>query len=223
MIERPEIFGTAPVSGDWRALNTPRERIPSHGTDRFGQRYAFDLVQTDDTGRAFYEGSQFPHFLWRKKAEDFYCWGKPIRAAFDGVVVGASDGWPDRLACNALWEIFRANVLAKPPAVADLRPLLGNHILIQGEMGVALYAHLQNGTVAVRRGQEVRQQAHIGAVGNSGNSTMPHLHFHVMSSADLFTAAGIYCGFMAFARAAADGWIEVSDDVPGFMEAVRFP
>ena len=37
-----------PLRGEWAAANTPAHRIPSHGTDMLGQRYAFDFVRIDD-------------------------------------------------------------------------------------------------------------------------------------------------------------------------------
>ena len=39
-----------PLRGEWRAVNTPAERVPSHGTDYFGQRYAYDFMRFDATG-----------------------------------------------------------------------------------------------------------------------------------------------------------------------------
>ena len=36
-----------PLRGEWRAVHTPASRIPSHGTDMLGQRYAFDFMRLD--------------------------------------------------------------------------------------------------------------------------------------------------------------------------------
>ena len=41
-----------PLRGEWAAANTPAHRIPSHGTDMLGQRYAFDFVRIDIIARA---------------------------------------------------------------------------------------------------------------------------------------------------------------------------
>lgn len=72
-------------------------------------------------------------------------------------------------ACNCLWG-FNA----------------GNFILIRhdGILGIAftLYAHLQKGSIVVKRGQEVYQGDKIAQVGSSGNATRPHLHFGVWRS-----------------------------------------
>ena len=36
-----------PLRGEWSVERTPADRIPSHGTDLLGQRYAYDLLRTD--------------------------------------------------------------------------------------------------------------------------------------------------------------------------------
>ena len=40
-------FVEFPLRGEWMAPNTPGSRIPSHGTDQLGERYAFDFLQVD--------------------------------------------------------------------------------------------------------------------------------------------------------------------------------
>jgi hypothetical protein len=36
-----------PLRGEWVAVHSPGSRIPSHGTDMLGQRFAFDLIRFD--------------------------------------------------------------------------------------------------------------------------------------------------------------------------------
>ncbi len=189
-----------PLAGDWVAVNTPAERVPSHGTHFLGQTYAFDFARLTDGGQSFSRQPLWRQFLWRVPARDFLAWGQPVCSAFSGRVVEASDDWPDRLQVNSLWEVLRAHVLQRRPREDDLRPLLGNHVLVQGESGVALYAHLQRHSAAVRTGDRVTCGQLIGAVGNSGNSTMPHLHFQVTDRADLWRAQGLPCGFVDVAQ-----------------------
>lgn len=184
-----------PVSGEWTAINTPAERIPSHGTNLFGQRFAFDLVRLSSSGASFSRRPLWRQFLYYVDAADFFAWNQPVFSAYPGIVVAAEDDWPDRLRVNALWETLRASLLQGAPDPRDLRSLLGNHVLVQGEPGIALYAHLRQGSVLVDKGQAVHAGQRLGKVGNSGNSTMPHLHFHVMDREDLWQAQGVYCGF----------------------------
>jgi len=56
----------------------------------------------------------------------------------------------------------------------------GNTIIIDHGNGVTtLYAHLQSGSFRVSSGQSVSKRDAIGAVGSTGLSTGPHLHFEV--------------------------------------------
>lgn len=57
----------------------------------------------------------------------------------------------------------------------------GNHLIVKHANGVkTLYAHLSSAGVAV--GDKVLRGQRIGAVGSTGNSTGPHLHFEVIKS-----------------------------------------
>lgn len=70
------------------------------------------------------------------------------------------------------------------PNVDHGRALLGIHVLVEhatgkkGESVTTLFAHLDK--ASVRAGQKVRPGDTIGAVGNTGRSTAPHLHYQVM-------------------------------------------
>ena len=56
----------------------------------------------------------------------------------------------------------------------------GNHVVLDlGGGRFAFYAHLQPGSLKVKVGDRVTRGQIIGLVGNSGNSTEPHLHFHI--------------------------------------------
>jgi murein DD-endopeptidase MepM/ murein hydrolase activator NlpD len=66
------------------------------------------------------------------------------------------------------------------PPQRDRENVRGNHVVITcGEVDVEI-AHLRNGSVAVRAGDAVSSGQRIGAVGNSGNTTEPHLHIHAV-------------------------------------------
>lgn len=193
-----------PISGDWVAVNTPAERVPSHGTHFFGQTYAYDFARVSESGQSFSRHPLWQQFLLRVPAHAFFAWDQPVFAAFPGVVVAAQNDWPDRLHVNSLWEVLRAHLLQRRPKENDLRPLLGNYVLVQGDVGVGLYAHLRRDSIEVRKGDEISLGQRVGAVGNSGNSTMPHLHFQVTDTADLQVAKGLLCGFRGASHAATD-------------------
>lgn len=193
-----------PLAGEWVALNTPAERVPSHGTDFFGQRYAFDFAQFNAKKTGFSSKPLWMQFLAYVPVENFHAWNQDVLAAFPGQVIAAEDGYPDRRRVNSLWEVIRASLIQRRPDPSDLRTLLGNYVLVEGKAGVALYAHLKSGSISVAKGERINARQLLGAVGNSGNSTMPHLHFHVMDRSDPWTAEGILCAFQGCKATAHD-------------------
>ena len=70
---------------------------------------------------------------------------------------------------------------------AALTTSYGNYIIIMHYNGLyTLYAHGQAGSIAVSRGQSVKQGQQIMRVGSTGNSSGPHLHFEVRTSPGLY-------------------------------------
>ena len=64
-----------------------------------------------------------------------------------------------------------------------------------GKSEYSFYAHLQRGSVRVHKGDRVKAGDVVGKLGSSGNSTEPHLHFHVCDSNDPLMSAGIPVNF----------------------------
>ncbi|MCC7067103.1 MAG: M23 family metallopeptidase [Burkholderiales bacterium] len=207
-----------PVAGEWVATRSPATRVPSHGTTYLGQTYAFDFVRLNEGGTHFSSMSLRRHFLFFIPADAFFAWNQPVHAATSGRVVAASDGWPDRMRVNWLWEYVRATFLARRPSAGNYAPLLGNYVMVAGDAGVALYAHLRSGSVTVTVGDSVRAGQMVGTVGNSGNSTMPHLHFQVMDTADLEAAVGIPVGFRNYSLVEQGGLRAIGFGVPGVLQ-----
>jgi hypothetical protein len=75
------------------------------------------------------------------------------------------------------------------------RGLAGNHVLIDHGGEYSLYAHLKPGSVKVKMGDAVTKGQQLAAVGSSGSSTEPHLHFQVCDAPDVFMCAGIPARF----------------------------
>ncbi|BCK70234.1 hypothetical protein Srufu_041870 [Streptomyces libani subsp. rufus] len=44
------VLTAAPVTGRWKAQNSPADKVPSHGTRAYGQAYAIDIVAEPASG-----------------------------------------------------------------------------------------------------------------------------------------------------------------------------
>ena len=117
------------------------------------------------------DGGKSSHFTPENRhALDFAApMGTPVFAARDGLVMQIENDHPD----SPLGQ--------KPPQGA--RPNFVRVLHTDGSM--ALYAHLQQGSVSVQLGQTVGKGDRLGSVGNSGQSTAPHLHFVVQLNAGM--------------------------------------
>ncbi|MGD8169998.1 M23 family metallopeptidase [Herbiconiux sp. P16] len=188
-----------PFAGLWRVQNSPARRVPSHGVDLFGERYAIDFVGVDERHRSA-EVHDWRTVLATEPPERFVSFGRPILAPADGTVVAVHDGEADHaarrsqaaLVSYALGQAGR--VRAGPAAVA------GNHVVlaVRASGVFAALVHLRQGSLLVTVGDEVTVGQPLAACGNSGNSTQPHLHLQLMDSADLAVARGIPLAFRRF-------------------------
>jgi murein DD-endopeptidase MepM/ murein hydrolase activator NlpD len=212
-----------PLHGEgWVAVNSPADRIPSHGTDMLGQRYAFDFLRTDGRRGQHYHPSGWARtLLVGVPTRECYAWGAPVLVPFDGEVVRAVDGIRERSRVHPLRELVLVlkNALTFTPA--RLTAVLGNHVILRHGDLFAGIAHLAPGTVVVREGQQVRLGEVIGRVGHTGNSTTPHLHFQLMDAADPLTARGVPCAFESYEVSRGDTWVPVEDGIPGRTERIR--
>jgi hypothetical protein len=213
-----------PLRGErWVAVNTPGDRIPSHGTDMLGQRFAYDLLQVDSRRSL----RDHPAGILRRlivgiRTRDCYAWGAEIHAPFDGEIVRASDGLEERSWIHPVRELALVLKNAFTFSPDRLPSILGNHVIMHSGEIFAGFAHLVPGSVAVETGQTVRRGDVLGRVGHTGNSTSPHLHFQLMDSPELITAKGVPCAFRAYEVSRDGGWERVENGVPRKMDRIRY-
>lgn len=184
VIVRPpaDLALTPPVNaGDWwiglGPSNTSEHRralirVGEDTVPHLAQRFAIDWVKMDARG-------EFARDHRGRRNTDWYGYGEPVLAVADARVAAVVDSIPD----NTPGEASRA----VPMRVATV---LGNYVLLdlgpgQGAAHLyALYGHLKPGTLRVQVGDVVGRGQILGAIGNSGNSDGPHLHFHVTEAED---------------------------------------
>lgn len=183
----PAVVVAPPLRGDgWVAVNGCCDAITSHrgalipvdGRLRVPERFAIDWVKLDETGRVFSgDGSRL---------EDFAYYGAEILSVAEGTVVNiydeADEQIPNQPATGITAENIGGNMI-----VVDIGG--GNH---------AFYAHLQRGSLRVKLGDRVVAGQVLGLLGNTGNSSAPHLHFHVMDGPSPLDANGLPYVFTRF-------------------------
>ncbi|MDT9000706.1 M23 family metallopeptidase [Paucibacter sp. APW11] len=210
-----------PLRGAWAAWRTPAECVPSHGVDRYGQRYAYDFVRLDDELVQPHRASPWRAAFGGVQARDFLAWEQPVLAPLAGDVVAVGEGWPDHLRVHQPWQALRERFWPARPSGADWRPLVGNYLLLRSAVGYLLCAHLREGSLRLRVGDSVNPGDEMAAVGNSGQSSMPHLHLQLMDGPDLHQAGGRLCGFRRYERLSAGQWLPVRAGLPERLQQVR--
>ena len=151
-------------------LNKLPVHLPFHGewvvtqgwdgayTHKGEWKYAWDFEMTDDQGKTFSNGGDYP--------QDYYCYDKLVLAPADGTVEEVLDGIED----NMIGE-------------RDIEHNWGNTIVIRhGEGLFSKLSHLKPASIAVKTGDRVKKGDVVGRCGNSGNSPYPHLHFQLQAT-----------------------------------------
>jgi hypothetical protein len=212
-----------PLRGEgWVAVNSPGDRVPSHGTDMLGQRYAFDFLQVDGRSRLHTSPAGLLRALvLGVSTRSCYAWNAPIHAPFDAEIVRAVDGVAERRWIHPVRELARAvwNGLTFRPD--RLPQVLGNYVIARHDDVYAAFVHLAPGSVAVSEGQQVRTGDVIGRVGHTGNSTNPHLHFQLMDSVDPMRAKGVPGAFRAYEVLRDGRWEPVTNGIPRRDDRIR--
>ncbi|MEZ2416170.1 peptidoglycan DD-metalloendopeptidase family protein [Muriicola sp. E247] len=156
------------------------------------QQYAYDLLMVKD-GRS-YQGDP-------KINENYFVFGKEIIAPCDARVVLVIEGVPDN-----------------EPGTMNPAQLTGNTVVLQTDLNeYILFAHLQEGSLEVEEGEEVRQGDVIARCGNSGNTTEPHLHLSLQNTINMEEATG---GKLYFDQIMVNGEIK-TDYLPVKEDFIR--
>ncbi len=181
-----------PLKGsNWAAFNGPsatsqhRQSMDSfNGQTQFAERFAIDWVRIDGEGQSSHGD--------RLNLKNFLCYGQPVYAVADAIVSFVKDGIP-----NGRPEV--PGRPADPGTPMTLDTIAGNHVILDLGQGIyAAYAHLQPASIKVKVGDRVRTGDVIGLIGDSGNSTEPHLHFQLMDTNSVLGSQGLPFAFKTF-------------------------
>ncbi len=154
-----------PFAGLWHVFWGGRTVAENYHAAFPDQRFAYDFVV--ERGGSSHRGDG-------PRLSDYYCFGRPVYAPGAGVVADAVSNLPDQ----AIGE-------------SDTRNALGNYVVIDHRNGeFSFLAHLRQGSVTVAPDETVAAGEPIGRCGNSGNSSEPHLHYHLQTDAVFHRAAG---------------------------------
>ncbi len=217
----PVVIGPPLRGGPWIAGNGPsnfthhrRSLIPMDGRVRIAQRFAIDYALLNDEGRSW-SGDELDN-------ASYHGYGAELLAVADGTVVDVKDGLPE--------NVPGLTSRAIPITMATVA---GNYVTLKiGEGHYAFYAHLQPGSLRVHVGDRVRRGDVLGLLGNSGNSTAPHLHFHVSDGNSPLGSEGLPYVIDAFDvlgrgvlwnRARATGPVRHEKELPLANMVVQFP
>ena len=159
------------------------------------QRFAVDFVRTNRSGQR-YSGDP-------GKNESFFAYGADVYAVGDGKVVEVTDGIPDNPpACLETGPIGCKSEHAVP---MTRKTLPGNKVVLEVAPDYFVtYAHLQSGSIPVKNGDMVQAGQMIGKIGNSGNSSEPHLHFHACDRPSSLECDGVPTLFERFVEIPID-------------------
>jgi len=204
-----------PGPGRWLVQNSPARRVPSHGTELFGSRYAIDLVGVDARGRS--APRSLRSLVTVERPEAFTGFGRPVLAPLAGEVVVVHDGEPDHAARRSAVTLLPYALGQASRVREGIAAIAGNHVILTARDGVCVaIVHLKRGSIRVAVGDRVQAGAQLGECGNSGNSTEPHVHLQATDRAEMLAARGLPIVFRCFRELTRGGeWAERTMAVPG--------
>lgn len=160
--------GCCGLSGAHRASG-----LPVNGGLYFAQRFAIDWMRLDEAGR-----------LVNGNPADVHSWvdyDSDVLAVADGRVVTTEQNLDDQIPGSL-----------PDPRTITLANVDGNHIVLDLGNGIfAFYAHLRRNSITVSPGEHVQRGQVLAKLGNTGNTSAPHLHFHLMDGTSTLGSNGI--------------------------------
>lgn len=160
-----------PFNDEWTVVWGGDTKELNYHVESEAQKNAFDILIKQNNGKSYKTSGA--------TNEDYYAFGKDLIAPCDGEIVLVVDGVKDNV-----------------PGISNPIFVPGNTVILKTANNEYLvFAHFKQHSIAVKQGQQVKQGQLLGLCGNSGNSSEPHLHFHIQNVEDMNTATGVKCYF----------------------------
>lgn len=158
---------SVPFQGTWWVYWGGETEFDNYHAVSPSQRHADDILIWKDGGTFHGDGTT---------NADYWAWGQEVLSPVAGTVVATLNDIPDNVP-------GQLNPEAHPA---------GNHVVIEtAERSYVFLAHMQRGSVKVNVGDRVQVGDVVGIIGNSGNTSEPHLHIHAQNTADFFAPDAI--------------------------------
>jgi len=155
-----------PFTGEWTVLWGGDTKELNYHVEVEAQNGAFDIIITDENGKSYKNNGD--------NNEDYHAFGKELIAPCDAEVVLVVDGIKDN-----------------KPGEMNLYFILGNTVILKTDNDeYLLFTHFKQNSIVVKQGENVEKGELLGLCGNSGNSSEPHLHFHIQNVEDINQATG---------------------------------
>ncbi|MCX6337537.1 MAG: peptidoglycan DD-metalloendopeptidase family protein [Bacteroidetes bacterium] len=160
-----------PFKEEWTVFWGGDTQALNYHIESVAQKNAFDIMILDDKGST--------HKGTGEANDDYYAFGKELFAPCDGEVVLVVDGVKDNI-----------------PGTKNPIYIPGNTVIIKTDKNeFVFFAHFKQRSIVVKQGQKLNAGDVLGLCGNSGNSSEPHLHFHLQNTEDMNIATGAKCYF----------------------------
>ena len=132
----------------------------------------------------------------------YFCYDAPIYSVADGTVVDAMDGIAENIPHSGKYAVDINFINAG-----------GNHVVVNiGGNRYAFYAHMRPGSVRVKMDERVKAGQVLGHIGNTGSSTEPHLHMHIVDRPSFLAGNGVPYEFASYSASGSPEMLEKPHD-----------
>ena len=159
-----------PFNDEWFVFWGGRTLEENYHASLIDQRFAIDVVQIENGSSFMGNGTQ---------NEDYYCFGDTLYSPESGQIVEMENSVAENI-----------------PGETNTNQLFGNYVIIDhGNVEFSVLAHFMKSSIIVNVGDLVTKGQVIGLSGNSGNSTEPHLHYHLQNQPSIGQGEGLPAQF----------------------------